>query len=156
MYAVIASGGKQHRVSEGDIIKLEKLDAEAGAEVSFDNVLMLNDGKTTKIGTPYLDKVTVTAEVLEQGRHKKIHILKFHRRKHHMKQMGHRQDYTEVKITKIGSSAPKTTKAEPKAATAEPKITKTAPKKTATAEPKTTKAAPKKAATTKKVTKKEA
>ncbi len=132
MYAVIASGGKQHRVSEGDIIKLEKLDAEAGAKVSFDNVLLLNDGKTTKIGTPYLDKVTVTAEVLEQGRHKKIHVLKFKRRKQHMKQMGHRQDYTEVKITKIGSSAPK-----------------------AAAEPKTTKAAPKKAAATKKVTKKE-
>lgn len=119
MYAVIASGGKQHRVSEGDIIKLEKLSAEAGAKISFEQVLLLHDGKTTKIGTPYLDKVTVTAEVLNQGRHKKIHILKFKRRKHHMKQMGHRQDYTEVKITKIGFVAPK-----PAA-----KTTKTAPKK---------------------------
>lgn len=101
MYAVIASGGKQYRVSEGDTIKLEKLAGEAGGKISFDEVLLISDDKDTKIGTPYIKNASVSGEIVTQDRHKKVHILKFHRRKQHMKQMGHRQDYTAVKITKI-------------------------------------------------------
>lgn len=103
MYAVIISGGKQFRVSEEEIIKLERLDVAVGDTISFDKVLMLGEGEAVQVGVPYLTGATVTAEVLAQGRAKKIKILKFKRRKHHMKRMGHRQDYTQVKISKIAS-----------------------------------------------------
>ncbi|MBA3535170.1 MAG: 50S ribosomal protein L21 [Tatlockia sp.] len=102
MYAVIRTGGKQYRVKEGDIIKLELLSGEVGKEISFSEVIMLADGDKITLGTPLIAKAVVTAEVLEHGRHKKIKIIKFRRRKHHMKQMGHRQYYTQVKITAIG------------------------------------------------------
>lgn len=102
MYAVITSGGKQFRVIEGQTLKIAKLVAEVGSTVSFDQVLMLVNGDDIKVGKPHLDKVQVAASIVSHGRHKKIHIVKFRRRKHHRKQMGHRQDYTEVKITKIG------------------------------------------------------
>ncbi|MBA2709505.1 MAG: 50S ribosomal protein L21 [Tatlockia sp.] len=102
MYAVIRSGGKQYRVKEGDIIKLELLSEEVGKEISFAEVIMLSDGDKVTLGTPLIEKAAVKAEVLEHGRHKKIKIIKFRRRKHHMKQMGHRQYYTQVKITAIG------------------------------------------------------
>ncbi|MEE4246263.1 MAG: 50S ribosomal protein L21 [Kangiellaceae bacterium] len=101
MYAVIQSGGKQHRVKEGQTIKLEKLEAETGASVDFEKVLMVGAGADVKVGAPYLDGAKVTAEVVSHGRHKKINIIKFKRRKHHMKRMGHRQWFTEVKITGI-------------------------------------------------------
>ena len=101
MYAVIESGGKQHRVEEGEILKLEKLDAATGEQVDFDRVLMVGEGESVKIGTPYVEGSKVTAEVLNQGRGDKVHIIKFNRRKHHRKQQGHRQWYTEVKITGI-------------------------------------------------------
>lgn len=101
MYAVIFSGGKQYRVEEGDIVKLESLPAEIGATVDFDKVLMVGEGETVKVGRPYLDTGKVTATVLSQGRGKKIHIVKFKRRKHHEKWQGHRQNFTEVEITKI-------------------------------------------------------
>ena len=101
MYAVIFSGGKQYRVEEGDIVKLESLPAEIGATVDFDKVLMVGEGETVKVGRPYLDAGKVTATVLSQGRGKKIHIVKFKRRKHHEKWQGHRQNFTEVEITKI-------------------------------------------------------
>jgi len=102
MYAVIASGGKQYRVAAGDIIKIEKLAVQPNDIVEFDKVLMLADGENIQIGTPYLENVKVKGEVLNHGRHKKINVLKFKRRKHHMKQMGHRQDYTEVKMIEVG------------------------------------------------------
>lgn len=102
MYAVIKTGGKQYRVKEGDIIKLELLPDEVGNEISFSEVLMLADGDKMTWGTPLVAKASVKAQVLEHGRHKKIKIIKFRRRKHHMKQMGHRQYYTQVKITAIG------------------------------------------------------
>jgi large subunit ribosomal protein L21 len=102
MYAVIKTGGKQYRVKEGDVLKLELMDTEVGKEVSFADVLMLADGDKITCGTPFIAKAAVKAEVLEHGRHKKIKIIKFRRRKHHMKQMGHRQHYTQVKITAIG------------------------------------------------------
>jgi large subunit ribosomal protein L21 len=101
MYAVIQSGGKQHRVKEGQTIKLEKLDVETGATIDFDKVLMVGAGEDVKVGAPYVEGAKVTAEVVAHGRHKKIKIIKFRRRKHHMKRMGHRQWFTEVKITGI-------------------------------------------------------
>lgn len=101
MYAVIVSGGKQHRVSEGEVLKLEKIEVETGASVEFDRVLLIADGDKVKIGEPQLSGALVTAEVVSHGRHDKVRIIKFKRRKHHMKRMGHRQWYTEVKITGI-------------------------------------------------------
>ena len=101
MYAVIESGGKQHRVSEGEVLRLEKLELEVGATVTFEKVLMVGEGAEVKIGQPYVDGSSVQAEVLNQGRGEKIRIVKFNRRKHHRKQMGHRQWFTEVKITGI-------------------------------------------------------
>ncbi len=101
MYAVIESGGKQHRVVEGEVLKLEKLEAATGEEVSFDKVLMVGEGESVKIGAPYVAGSKVTAEVVSQGRAKKVTILKFRRRKHHLKHQGHRQWFTEVRITGI-------------------------------------------------------
>ena len=100
MYAVIVSGGKQHRVVEGETLKLEKIEAATGESVEFDQVLMVG-GDSVKIGTPTVEGAKVTAEVVAQGRHDKVRIMKFNRRKHHMKQAGHRQWFTEVKITSI-------------------------------------------------------
>ena len=102
MYAVIKSGGKQYRVKAGDVLKLEQLELEVGSTVDFAEVLMISDGGTVTCGTPLVSNAQVSAEVLAQGRHKKIKIIKFRRRKHHMKSMGHRQNFTEVKIKSIG------------------------------------------------------
>lgn len=101
MYAVIFSGGKQYRVQEGDILKLETLPEQVGSTVNFDKILLVGEGDQVKLGRPYLDGSKVSATVLSQGRHKKIEIIKFRRRKHHEKWQGHRQNYTEVKITQI-------------------------------------------------------
>lgn len=101
MYAVFISGGKQHRVMEGQIIKLEKLPVEVGSGIEFKEVLLLAKEETILVGSPLLNGAIITATVLEQGRHKKIKIIKFRRRKHHKKQMGHRQYFTAVKIEKI-------------------------------------------------------
>lgn len=102
MHAVIKTGGKQYRVKVGDVLKLEQLTADVGATVDFSEVLMLTDGDKVTCGDPLVKKAVVHAEVLEHGRHDKIKIIKFRRRKHHMKKMGHRQNYTQVKITAIG------------------------------------------------------
>lgn len=101
MYAVFKSGGKQHRVQKGDVINLELLEAEPGTALEFNEVLMVSDGDKIAVGAPYLVGGTVTAEVVEHGRGDKIKILKFRRRKHFRKQMGHRQWHTQVKITEI-------------------------------------------------------
>ncbi len=101
MYAVFQSGGKQHRVTEGQTVRLEKLELEVGASVDFDNVLMIADGENINVGAPYISGGKVTAEVVSQGRGDKVKIVKFRRRKHSRKQMGHRQWFTEVKITGI-------------------------------------------------------
>ncbi len=103
MYAVIVSGGKQHRVKEGETLKLEKIEVETGASVEFDQVLLVSNGDDIKVGAPVVAGAKVTAEVVSHGRHKKIKIIKFRRRKHHMKQQGHRQWFTEVKITGINA-----------------------------------------------------
>jgi large subunit ribosomal protein L21 len=102
MYAVIESGGKQHRVSEGESLKLEKIEAATGDTVEFDRVLMVG-GDDVRVGTPLLEGARVTAEVVGQGRHDKVRIVKFNRRKHHRKETGHRQWYTEVRITGISA-----------------------------------------------------
>ncbi len=101
MYAVISSGGKQYRVKQGDTLKLESLPEEVGATVHFDKILMIGEGEKVTLGKPYLTESKVAATVVSTGRHKKIHIIKFRRRKHHEKWQGHRQNYTEVKITQI-------------------------------------------------------
>lgn len=101
MYAVIKTGGKQYRVEEGDVLRIEKLEIGAGESVEFDQVLLVADGDKVTVGQPLVDGAKVTAEVVEQGRHKKIRIVKFRRRKHYRKQQGHRQWFTEVKITGI-------------------------------------------------------
>ncbi len=103
MYAVIVSGGKQHRVTEGEVLKLEKIELETGASIDFDKVLLVANGDDVKIGEPVVAGAKVTAEVVGHGRHDKVRILKFKRRKHHMKKMGHRQWFTEVKITGINA-----------------------------------------------------
>lgn len=103
MYAVIVTGGKQYRVKPGEILKVETLAADAGQEIQFDKVLLVQGEDGIKVGRPYLEGGTVTATVTAHGRHPKVKILKFRRRKHHMKQAGHRQNYTEVKITGISA-----------------------------------------------------
>ena len=100
MYAVIESGGKQHKVSEGDVLKVEKIDVDAGQSLEFDQVLMIGGDKVS-IGAPHLEKCKVTAKVLSHGRYQKIKIIKFNRRKHYRNEIGHRQWFTELKITKI-------------------------------------------------------
>ncbi len=101
MFAVIVTGGKQYRVQEGDVLRIERLEAEAGSEFQFDRVLLLGQGSEIKIGRPTLPDSQVRAEVVGHGRGKKIEIIKFRRRKHYQKRTGHRQDYTEVRITGI-------------------------------------------------------
>ena len=103
MYAVFETGGKQYRVAEGDTLKVELLEAEKGATVEFDKVLMVKNDGGIKIGTPVVDGGKVTATVESHGRGKKVEIIKFRRRKHHMKRQGHRQYFTELKITGISA-----------------------------------------------------
>ncbi|MCW9716981.1 MULTISPECIES: 50S ribosomal protein L21 [unclassified Avibacterium] len=101
MYAVFQSGGKQHRVSEGQVVRLEKLEVSTGESVEFDSVLMVVNGEDVKIGAPVVAGAKVVAEVVTHGRGDKVKIVKFRRRKHSRKQQGHRQWFTEVKITGI-------------------------------------------------------
>ena len=101
MYAVIKTGGKQYRVTERETLKVEKLEVEEGAAVEFDTVLMIVDGGQIMVGTPYVDGARVMATVKSQGRGPKIRIIKFRRRKHYFKTQGHRQSYTELKISGI-------------------------------------------------------
>lgn len=102
MYAVVLSGGKQHRVVEGETLKVEKIELGIGAKVEFDQVLMVSNGDTVTLGAPYIKGHKVIGEVVEQGRGDKVRIIKFRRRKHHMKHQGHRQYFTAVKITSLG------------------------------------------------------
>lgn len=104
MFAVFESGGKQHRVVEGERIRLEKLDVAPGQSVEFDRVMLIADGDDVKLGKPYVEGGRVTAEVVEHGRGDKIRILKFKRRKGYTRRQGHRQSYTEVQITAISNA----------------------------------------------------
>ena len=103
MYAVIQTGGKQYRVSEGATLRVEKIKADEGASIEIDKVLMVGEGDSVKIGSPYVDGGKVTATVKSHGRGKKVTIVKFRRRKHHMKRQGHRQAFTEIEVTGISA-----------------------------------------------------
>ena len=103
MYAVISTGGKQYKLAQGDVCRIEKLDAEEGASVEIDKVLIIADGDDINIGTPFVDGGKVTATVKSHGRAKKVEIMKFRRRKHHQKRTGHRQYYTEIEVTGISA-----------------------------------------------------
>ncbi len=100
-YAVIVTGGKQYKVAEGEFLKVEKLEVATGESVTFDRVLLVANGEEVTIGAPVVAGAKVVAEVVSQGRHDTVRLIKFRRRKHHMKRMGHRQWFTEIKITGI-------------------------------------------------------
>jgi len=158
MYAVFRSGGKQYRAAKGDVLRLEKIEAEEGATVSFDEVLLVGEGADIKVGNPVLSGTSVSGKVLRQGKSKKVSVVKFKRRQNYLRQGSHRQFFTEVEITDIGGSAKK--KAAPKKAekaAEKPAAEKAAPKKKAAAKkPAAKKAAPKKAASKKAAAKKPA
>ena len=101
MFAVISTGGKQYRVSEGSVLRVEKLSADAGANVEFDQVLMVGEGSKVKIGAPLVSGGKVVATVQSHGKGDKVTIVKFRRRKHYLRQGTHRQQYTEIKVTSI-------------------------------------------------------
>ncbi|MCT4592525.1 MAG: 50S ribosomal protein L21 [Candidatus Gracilibacteria bacterium] len=105
MFAVIETGGKQYRVEKGDKIQIEKLNEKVGAKVKFDNVLLVADDKDVEVGKPTVEKVTVSAKVLEQGKADKITVFKFKSKKRYQKKQGHRQQYTEIEITDIKKAA---------------------------------------------------
>jgi large subunit ribosomal protein L21 len=101
MYAVIATGGKQYRVQEGAIVRVEKLAADQGSSVEFKQVLLVGAGSEVKIGAPYIGAAKVVATVQSHGKGDKVRIVKFRRRKHYKREKTHRQPYTDVKITQI-------------------------------------------------------
>ena len=103
MYAVVKTGGKQYRVSQGDRLKVETIQAEAGEEVSLGEILLVGSGDSVTVGSPTVANASISAKVLSHGRGDKIKIIKFRRRKHHRKQAGHRQNYTELEITGINA-----------------------------------------------------
>ena len=135
MYAVFKTGGKQYRATQGQKIKLEKISANSGDKVLFKEVLMVGEGGDVEIGTPFLANATVEAKVLEEGKEKKIEVIKFKRRKNYKRNYGHRQWYTLVEITGIKvqkENKTKTKKAAPKTkkkATATKKKSSTTKKK---------------------------
>ena len=123
MYAIIESCGKQYKVAEGDVVFFEKLEAEEGKKVTFDNVVLVSDDKKVEVGAPYVKGVKVEGKVVAHGKGKKILVYKYKAKKNYRRTQGHRQPYTKVEITKIKTPAEK----------AEAKATeKTAEKKTAT------------------------
>ena len=101
MYAVIVTGGKQYKVSEGDTLFIEKLEVEEGSAVTFDQVLMVGDGEKITVGTPSVDGATVEAKVLKNGKAKKVYVFKMKRKKNYRRKKGHRQPFTKIEITKI-------------------------------------------------------
>lgn len=105
MYAVFRTGGKQYRAETGDILRLEKIDAEEGASIEFDQVLLVGDGKELKVGSPLVDGTSVSARVLSQGKTRKVPVVKFRRRQNYLRRGTHRQFFTEVEITAIGGVA---------------------------------------------------
>lgn len=102
MYAIFETGGKQYKVENGSVIFVEKLDAAEESTVTFDKVLMVNDGKDAKVGAPYVDGAAVTAKVLKQGKDKKITVFTYKPKKNEKRKLGHRQPYTKLEITNIG------------------------------------------------------
>lgn len=132
MYAVIATGGKQYRVQEDDVIDIERVNGDVGAKLTFDEVLLVGEGATVECGTPILKSAKVNAEIVDQFRGKKLTVFKMKRRKGYRKKHGHRQELTKVKISAI-SAGSKAKKEEPKkteAAAAKKETKESAPKKT--------------------------
>jgi len=101
MYAIVNTGGKQYKIHQGDVLRVEKIPGEIGSSVSFDKVLMFSDGKNVSIGQPLLDNVAVKGHIIEQGKAKKIIVFKYKRRKRYRRKQGHRQQYTAIKIDSI-------------------------------------------------------
>lgn len=103
MYAVVKTGGKQYRVSAGQKLKVEQIPAEVGAEITLDQILMVGEGESVKVGAPLVAGASIKATVVSQGRHDKVKIFKMRRRKHYQKHQGHRQNYTELRIDAIAA-----------------------------------------------------
>jgi large subunit ribosomal protein L21 len=163
MYAVFRSGGKQYRAAKGDVLRLEKIEADEGATIKFDEVLLVGEGSDIKVGRPLLSGSTVSGKVVRQGKSRKVPVVKFKRRQNYLRQGSHRQFFTEVEITGITGGSAKapaadTKKAAPKKeAVAEDKpAAEKATKKKAAKKPATKKAATKKTATKKPAAKKKA
>ena len=158
MYAVFRSGGKQYRAAKGDVLRLEKIEADEGATVKFDEVLLVGEGSDIKVGSPLLSGSTVSGKVVRQGKSKKVPVVKFKRRQNYLRQGSHRQFFTEVEITGItGGSAKKAAPAKDEAAADQvPSGEKPAAKKAATKKPAAKKTAAKKPAAKKAATKKPA
>jgi len=163
MYAVFRTGGKQYRAAKGDVLRLEKIEADEGATVTFDEVLLIGEGADVKVGDPLLAGGTVSGKVLSQGKTKKVNVIKFKRRQNYLRKGSHRQFYTEVEITDISGSgakkaAPKKAAAEDQAAEAaaveKPAATKKVAKKAASKKTSKKKTATKKTAAKKKAAKK--
>ena len=159
MYAVFRSGGKQYRAAQGDVLRLEKIEADEGSTVKFDEVLLVGEGSDIKVGTPLLSGSTVSGKVVRQGKSKKVPVVKFKRRQNYLRQGTHRQFFTEVEITGITGGSAKSSsgdkkKAAPKAEEAADKPA--AKKKAAKKSPSGDKPAAKKAATKKPAAKKKA
>ena len=130
MYAVFRTGGKQYRASEGDRLRIEKIDADEGADVSFADVLLVGEGSDIKVGSPTVEGTAVSAKVLRQGKSRKVGVVKFRRRQNYLRQGSHRQFFTEIEITSIGASSAKPDASKTSAAD-EPVTKKKAAKKTA-------------------------
>ncbi len=169
MYAVFRSGGKQYRAAKGDVLRLEKIEADEGATIKFDEVLLVGEGSDIKVGSPLLPGSTVSGKVVRQGKSKKVSVVKFKRRQNYLRQGSHRQFFTEVEITGItGGSAkaaapkkdaeekPAAKKAAKKKAAKKPAAKKPAAKKKAAKKPAAKKKAAKKPAAKKKAAKKKA
>ena len=154
MYAVFRTGGKQYRAAKGDILRLEKIEGNEGASVSFDEVLLIGEGSNIKVGNPVLSGSSVSGKVLRQGKSKKVPVVKFKRRQNYLRQGSHRQFFTEVEITGITGGTAR--KAAPKKAAPAPAAKKPVAKKPAAKKPAAKKAAAKKSVTKKPAAKKKA
>ncbi len=158
MYAVFRSGGKQYRAAKGDVLRLEKIEADEGATVKFDEVLLVGEGSDIKVGSPLLSGSTVSGKVVRQGKSKKVPVVKFKRRQNYLRQGSHRQFFTEVEITGItGGSAKKAAPKKDEVAKDQvPSGEKPAAKKPAAKKKAAKKSVAKKAATKKPAAKKKA
>jgi large subunit ribosomal protein L21 len=150
MYAVVNTGGKQYKVQQGEILRVEKIPGDVGSPVTFDRVLMFSDGENVSIGQPELDNVAVEGHIVEQGKAKKIIVFKYKRRKRYRRKQGHRQTFTAVQIDSIAAKEVKAKETPQKADEPGPEAKKDAPKKTAAkkteaAKPKPVEAEPSKA-----------
>ena len=131
MYAVFRSGGKQYRAAKGDVLRLEKIEADEGATVQFDEVLLVGEGSDIKVGSPLVDGTSVSGKVVRQGKSRKVPVVKFKRRQNYLRQGSHRQFFTEVEITDIGAAAKKAAPKKEAAADDKPAAKKATKKKAA-------------------------